>query len=247
MICILDIIYNMYQAGPMNVSGPQLARRGGLGDDVAAYVREQILTGLLKPGTHIDQDAICGALGVSRSPVREAIVVLGQEGLLEVLPRRGARVAYLTRDDVIDHYELFGLVSGRAAAAAAGGLSEADEARLRAIHAQFDPRSAVNMSDLNAEFHRVINRYSSPRTQWLLRLLERSVPSRYYEFASGWDERAVEHHAEILLALVDRDAETARKAMEHHLHESGVAAADALEAQGFWAEGAADPLPGDPK
>lgn len=229
----------------MEVSGPQPVRRGGLADDVAAYVREQILTGLLKPGTHIDQDAICEALGVSRSPVREAIIVLGQEGLLEVLPRRGAQVAYLTRADVIDHYELFGLVSGRAAAIAAENLSKADEEELQRIHAQFDPRGGQDMSELNADFHRVINRYSSPRTRWLLRLLERSVPSRYYEFADGWDERAVGHHAQILLALMNRDGEAARKAMEHHLNEGGVTAADALEAQGFWDDSTNEHSPGE--
>ncbi|MFZ9017431.1 MAG: GntR family transcriptional regulator, partial [Ilumatobacteraceae bacterium] len=103
------------------VYGPEadrFRRRGGLADEVAAYVRGLILTGSLKPGTKIDQDAICEALGVSRSPVREAIVILGQEGLLDVTPRRGASVAQLTPDDIVDHYALVGAVAGRAAAMA---------------------------------------------------------------------------------------------------------------------------------
>ncbi len=107
----------MSEQRALGVTAPK--QRGALADDVAAYIRELILTGQLKPGTRVDQDGIGEAMGVSRSPIREAIVVLGQEGLLEVLPRRGAIVAKLTRDDVIDHYELVGLVSGRAASIAA--------------------------------------------------------------------------------------------------------------------------------
>lgn len=214
-------------------------RRGGLADDVVSYVRELILTGSLKPDTHIDQEAIGEALGVSRSPVREAIVVLGQEGLLEVLPRRGAKVAHISRSDVIDHYELFGLVSGRAASMAATELQDEDLDCLRDLHRQFEegarePIDSAALSSLNAEFHRVINRAVLPRTRWLLRLLDRTVPSRYFEFAEGWDQQAVTHHREILAALVARDAAGARQAMETHLHQSGVAAANALEAQGFW-------------
>ncbi len=216
----------------LGVSAPR--RRGGLADDVATYVRELILTGALKPGSRLDQDAIGDAVGVSRSPVREAIVVLGQEGLLEVLPRRGAIVAPLTRGDVIDHYELFGLVSGRAAGIAAVELSDQRRADLRAIHERFVPGSGADMSALNREFHRMINSTAPPRTKWLLRLLEKSVPSRYYEFATGWDETAIGHHREIIEAIGNRDADEARRAMEHHLHESGVVAADALERQGFW-------------
>lgn len=219
---------------------PKPLRRGGLADDVVSYVRELILTGSLKPGTHIDQEAIGDALGVSRSPVREAIVVLGQEGLLEVLPRRGAQVASISRSDVIDHYELFGLVSGQAAAVAAKKLDAEDLERLDELHRQFErgtKESSVGseaMSSLNAEFHRVINRSASPRTRWLLRLLDRTLPSRYFEFAEGWDQQAVAHHGEILAAIVAKDSERARQAMESHLHQSGVAAADALQAQGFW-------------
>ncbi len=130
---------------PSGVSAPR--RRGGLADDVATYVRELILTGSLKPGTRIDQDAIGDAVGVSRSPVREAIVVLGQEGLLEILPRRGAIVAPLTRSDVIDHYELFGLISGRAAGIAATELSDQQRSELRSIHDLFAPGSGAQVHD----------------------------------------------------------------------------------------------------
>ena len=84
---------------------PARRRRGVLADDVAVYVRDLILTGQLRPGTKIDQDAVGLALDVSRSPIREALVVLGQEGLVEVSPHRGAFVTRLSPDDIIDDLE----------------------------------------------------------------------------------------------------------------------------------------------
>lgn len=215
----------------------RLRRRGGLATDVAAYIRGLVLTGALKPGTKVDQEAICEALDVSRSPVREAIVVLGQEGLLDVTPRRGAAVAQLTPDDIVDHYALFGTVSGRAAAMAAEQLDDAGLTELAEVHRAFEQgtgRAPEELAELNDRFHRIINACAPRRTRWLLGLLVRSVPTDYYEFADGWDAQAVGHHAEILAAIAARDPERAQRAMEHHLHASGVAAAEALRAQGFW-------------
>ena len=67
-----------------------------------------------------------------------------------------------------------------------------------------------------------------------MRLLVKSVPTSHYEFADEWDAHAVEHHALILDAIIARDGEAARRAMEHHLRESGLAAAESLRRQGFW-------------
>jgi DNA-binding GntR family transcriptional regulator len=220
--------------GPHQGARQPPRRRGGLADEVVFYVREQILTGALKPGTKIDQEALGDALDVSRSPIREALVILGQEGLIDLIPRRGAVVADLTPEDIVDHYELFGVVAGRAAAIAASTLDDEEIEQLRAIHNRFVDGTEDDLSALNWAFHRIINRAAPRRTRWLLRLLERSVPADYYEFTDGWDAQAVRHHAAILEAIVDRDADEARRRMEHHLHESGMAAVAYLEHQGFW-------------
>ena len=206
-------------------------RRGGLADEVASHIRELILTGALRPGTKIDQEAIGEALDVSRSPIREAVVGLGKEGLLNVTPRRGAVVG---PEDIVDHYELVGMVSGRAAAMAATSLSQSQIDELRGIHARFVVGTDADWSALNEEFHRIINQVAPRRTQWLVRLLVKSVPERYYEFADGWNTKAVERHAAILAAIVNRDDEVARQKMERHLRESGLAAAAVLRKQGFW-------------
>lgn len=211
-------------------------RRGGLAEDIVSYVRGQILSGQLKPGEKVDQEAIADALDVSRSPIREALIILGQEGLLDVTPRRGAFVANLSREDVIDHYELFGLISGRVAAMAADQMTADCLADLQAVHDQFAAASADEHSKLNDEFHRLINNAAPRRTRWLLRHLERSIPEGFYGTTPGWTERAVTDHQSIMDAISQRDSSSARQAMEEHLHAAGVAAVHALEGQGFWEE-----------
>ena len=104
-----------------------------LKDTAAAYLREQILTGQLTPGTKVDQDEISVALGMSRLPVREALIELAQESLIDAVPRRGAFVARLERADIIDHYRIFGLIAGLAGAGPRTSLTD-DAARAAAPH-----------------------------------------------------------------------------------------------------------------
>lgn len=209
-------------------------RRGSLADDVAVYTRHLILTGVLAPGEHVDQQAICQALNVSRSPIREALVILGQEGLVTMSHHRGAFVAEITPEDIADHYELFGTVSGRAAALAAECLTVDDIADLVAVHQRFVDGDPEQQSVANREFHRIINKSAPRRTRWLLALLGRSVPADYYVFSNGMYADAADDHQLVLDAISRRDPDQARRAMENHLHKGGQAATEALRRRNFW-------------
>jgi DNA-binding GntR family transcriptional regulator len=223
------------------VSAPTpLPRRGAshpsLKDSAADYLREQILTGQLTPGTKIDQEEISAALGISRLPVREALIELANEGLVDAVPRRGAFVASLERADIVDHYRVFGLVAGLAASRAATSLTDADLVELRAIHESFTAATdADTQASWNHEFHRRINRAGgSRRLVSVLALLSRSLPVRYFEFVPGWAETSARHHARILTALEQRDAHEAQRLMEHHVTESGELAVGILQEMGYW-------------
>ena len=218
-----------------------LPRRGStshpsLKDSAADYLREQILTGQLTPGTKIDQDEISAALGISRLPVREALIELANEGLVDAVPRRGAFVASLERADIVDHYRVFGLVAGLAASRAATSLTDADLVELRAVHESFAAATdADTQASWNHEFHRRINRAGgSRRLVSVLALLSRSLPVRYFEFVPGWAETSAHHHARILTALEQRDAHEAQRLMEHHVTESGELAVGILQEMGYW-------------
>jgi DNA-binding GntR family transcriptional regulator len=209
--------------------------RRGLAAEVADDLRERILTGILRPQARIDQDALADEFAMSRVPVREALIALAQEGLVEVVPRRGTYVAAIEPDDVLDHYEMYGLASGIAAARAARRLSPEAKAELRQVHERFiAARGNAEREKLNEEFHRILNSVSGNRLRSLLRLLSRSLPSHYYAFASKWSSQAAAHHGEILAAVEAGDELAARRAMESHLAESGREAVKVLQKQGFW-------------
>jgi DNA-binding GntR family transcriptional regulator len=183
-------------------------------------------------------DEVADAHGMSRLPVREALITLEQEGLVVTEPRRGTYVATITPEDVVDQYEVYGLVAGMAAARAAARLSADELDELRRAHQQFTKaRGGAAPQRANAAFHRVINRAAGQRSRSILGLLARSLPSQHYLFDSAWAELAAEHHERILAAVERRDADGARAAMVDHLLVSGQEAVVALRRKGFWPAG----------
>jgi DNA-binding GntR family transcriptional regulator len=207
-----------------------------LKDAAAAYLREQILTGQLTPGTKVDQDEISEALGMSRLPVREALIELAHESLIDAVPRRGAFVARLERADIMDHYRIFALVAGLAASRAATSLTDEQLDELRSVHASFASATDSDaQAQWNHEFHRLINRAGgSRRLVSVLALLSRSLPVKYFEFVPNWAETSARHHARILTALEEHDAHEAQRLMEHHIAESGELAVEILQEMGYW-------------
>lgn len=225
----------MAEAGPYR-NRQRPVKRERFAEEVASELRELILAGKLASGERIDQDAVAEAHGMSRLPVREALIALEQEGLVVNTQRRGAYVAQLSPEDVLDQYEVYGLVAGIAAARAAERLTPEEIADLRKAHEQFvKARGGAAQQRSNEEFHRIINRVASRRLRSMLGLLSRSLPSHHYMFDSAWAALAADHHERVLVAIEHRDAAAARAAMTEHLVASGKQAVVALTSKGFWA------------
>ncbi|MFD6222333.1 GntR family transcriptional regulator [Nocardia asteroides] len=198
-------------------------------------IRRRIFAGELRPGDKIDQDEIAESLGISKLPVREALIALELESLVDMPPRRGAFVALLTRDDVRDHYWLLGLVSGLAAARAAERIGVSSLDALGAILDRMTTASSRDRETLNFDFHRMINRASgSRRLLTELKVLGSAGPHGFYETHDDWSDTADRDHREILAALRARDADTARAATEKHFLHGGDRAVHMLESRGFW-------------
>lgn len=212
------------------------SRRRNLGDDVAVHIRSMILTGTLKAGERIDQDAIADRLGVSRLPVREALIALDQEGLVVTVPRKGTYVQRLDRDDIVDHYQLFGQVAGLAAARACARMTPEQVDELASIHERMhSTRSVHEQEQLNHELHKLINSASgSKRITSMVKLLSRSLPMPYADFPTAWLGEAERQHQEIVDAFRRRDTLAAQRAMETHIVASGRHAVDVLDSMGFF-------------
>lgn len=209
-----------------------------LKDTAADEIRRRIFAGELPPGSKIDQERLARDLGISRVPVREALITLHDEGIIENVARRGAFVARLSREDVHDHYRLLGVVSGLAAERAAANLSEEDLAGLRAIADLMESGvSAREEERLNFELHRRINRAArSRRLLSVLGVLQHAIPGTFYESHSEWSDRAHDDHRRMIDALGARDGSRARQEIERHFVGAADRAVAYLEARNFWGD-----------
>ncbi|WP_344595909.1 GntR family transcriptional regulator [Actinomadura vinacea] len=187
---------------------------------VVQWVRRAIFTGQLKPGERINQDELAEKLELSRLPIREAMIALEREGLIRTVPRRGSFVWDFRRQDILDQYEVYAMVSELATQRAAINVSEEEIALLyRSVDEMAAHKDPAQRETANDQFHAIINRASrSPRLMWLLGLLASSVPSGFHE--SGW-EIAARDHREIVEHLERRDGEAAAKAMREHIRHTG--------------------------
>lgn len=167
---------------PASLPQRQLNRRSS-GEVAALYIRKLIFDGYLRPGARVHQDDVAQALGISRIPVREALIALEQQGWVTLEPNRGAFVAPLDEQAVRDHYELYGLVYGFAAKKAL----ERSEAVLGEKLVQLaddyertaDPAEAQRIA---LSFHAaVIDAACSPRISVVVRALSALVPGDFYE------------------------------------------------------------------
>jgi DNA-binding GntR family transcriptional regulator len=206
------------------------------GEQVALYIRSLVFEGELRPGRRIPQDEIAKTLGVSRIPVREAIIALEREGLVTIEPHRGAFVNPITRDTIRDQYELYGLAFGLAIRRAAerGGDSFVDE--LTAIHAALvaatDPDS---FSARNDEFlGLIVGAAGSPRVQAVLRVLSGLVPGNYFAQVPGAMETQRTGTTAMMRAVRKSGGDDAAEACLVMMRHQGDAVIELLDARDFF-------------
>ena len=193
----------------------------------AGELRDRILTGVLEPGTRIDLDQLSAEFGISRTPVREALLELSYEGLVAVTPRSGITVLGITPEDAEDNFAVLATLAGKAAEWATSRITAA---QLADLHTLAD--AIVGAGDVvaaNRQFHRALNRASgSPRLLTYLRQAVRVVPANYFELFPEQARRSRKEHAELLAAIGRGDGAAARAIAEAHVLDAGAALGDWL-------------------
>ncbi|KAA9149216.1 GntR family transcriptional regulator [Amycolatopsis acidicola] len=218
-----------------------LPRRPQLADEVAAHLRNLIMSGEARPGEYLRLDQVAAELGVSVTPVREALAALRGEDMVELEPHRGFVVAPLSEVDVADMFELqAGLATtllGRAAAnLSAGDLDELERLNDELADAANVPDPA-ELERLEYDFHRAINRAAhSRKLSWFLRNATVYLPRPFYSSDPEWRELTVASHRKILRALRKGDVATGGVEMHRHVTESGARLIAHLEKTGLWRE-----------
>jgi DNA-binding GntR family transcriptional regulator len=219
-----------------------LGRRRQLSDEVADHIRDLIMAGRVRHGEFLRLERIAEELGISVTPVREALLSLRGEGFVTLEPRRGFMPAPLTRQDVQDLFEAQAYFAGELAARTAGKITEAELVSLERTQARleeaFEAGDSAAIERANHRFHRRINLCAgSPKTAFLLRTVVRYAPRRFYASIDGWTRASADDHRLVLAALRAGDAAAARQAMRAHIRHAGTLLAVHLEAQGFWGPG----------
>jgi DNA-binding GntR family transcriptional regulator len=200
--------------------------RRQLGDEVASYVRDLIMSGQLHSGDFIRQERIADELGLSATPVREGLLSLRGEGFVQLVPRRGFVVAPLSASDIRDLFTAQALLAGELVSLAAARMDAAELREITGIHQAL--RKAAMAGDgeaverLNHDFHRRINLVAdAPRLAWMLSISTKFAPRRFFATIPGWSKASAQDHAAILKAISEHDAEAARAAMMRHMENAG--------------------------
>jgi DNA-binding GntR family transcriptional regulator len=197
--------------------------------DVAERLRQQIFARELEPGSWIDEMKLCGELGISRTPLREALKVLAAEGLVTMKVRRGAYVTEMSADDVAQVFHLLSLLESDAAATVAMHANDDQRDLLARLHARLESqvRRRSEFFATNEQFHMALLEMAGNR--WALQMVTdlRKVMklNRHHSlFKQGRLADSLAEHRALMKAIEKRDAAGASRLMHIHF-DNGLDAA----------------------
>ena len=219
--------------------------RLSLHDQVATRLRTMLIEGQIPPGAKLNERELCERLHVSRTPLREAIKLLGAEGLVDLLPNRGAVAVRLTEADVINTFEVLAVLEGMSGELAAQRITDDEIAEVRALHyemlACYSRRDMSGYYRLNAEIHRAIN---DAAKNPVLTATYRSINARVQSlrFRTNQNEKkwklAMKEHDAMIAALDARDGGALRDILMEHMHHKRDSVLDLLRAGEIYPEAA---------
>lgn len=198
-------------------------------EEVAEHVRQRIFGRALEPGAWIDEQRLCSEMGISRTPLREALKVLASEGLVTMKPRRGAYVTEMSERDVREAYQLLALLESDAAGEVARRASAAELAELSALHAALEAAAPEREAFFaaNERFHlRLLeiegNRWRLHMVTDLRRLMK--LNRHHSLFREGRLAESLQEHRDLMAALARREPDAAVRLARAHF-ENGLRAA----------------------
>jgi DNA-binding GntR family transcriptional regulator len=194
--------------------------RRPLRDDVHAALRTRIVEGQFLPGSRLQDVQLAAELGVSRTPIREALLRLAAEGLVESDPNRGFFVAPLRREEILETYPIVWTLECLALDSLAP-LTTAQIKDLRQINAEMaaDPADAVRRQECDVRWHQTLVEPCGNRRLLALLASLKQIIRRYecvYMLDPSLVRRSVRDHTEILAALAANQREEARRLLERN-------------------------------
>jgi DNA-binding GntR family transcriptional regulator len=193
-------------------------------DALRDRLEQDIVTGALRPGERLDEQSLADRFGVSRTPIREALMQLASAGLVELQARRGAFVASLSLREVIERFEVMAALEGACGALAARRLTDGERARLLQAHEACRREAGSGDADAyyyaNERFHRTL--YDGSHNGYLAeqaRLLhDRLKPYRRLQLrARSRVATSLAEHQAVVDAVLAGDGDAAERALKSHI------------------------------
>ncbi len=212
-------------------------QRRTLSEDLLRQLESEILSGVLRPGTRLDEQVLAARFNVSRTPVREALWHLGSSGLVQMRPHQGAVVTQLTVAALLEMFQVMAELEGLCARLAARRMSREERAELRVIHERCGDCASGGNEDgffeRNTDLHEAI--CVSARNRFLLQqvrdLRKRLNPyRRILTRQPGVMRKSVEEHEQFVCAIEKGDEAAAHDVMRSHLNMLGGEAGDLVAA-----------------
>ena len=211
----------------LDLSRTHLDRARPLREQIYPVLRMAILCGTIKPGEVIDEKGIAEQLKVSRTPVREAVMRLSDEHLVDVVAQSGTRAARIDRKEIAEAYLIRRALETESAAEAAPRMAQDHADRLAGLliqHARaIERRNYVEAIRCDDRFHEYITSISGLPRLWAMIEKCKAPLDRCRHMMlprAGQAEATLEQHREIIRALNSRDPERARTAMRSHLEQA---------------------------
>jgi DNA-binding GntR family transcriptional regulator len=195
-----------------------------LHDEVAERIRELVLSGELEPNSRVNELELAMRFGISRTPLREAIKILATEGMLELLPNRGARVTAVNEAEIDEMLEVIAGLEANAARLLAKRITDAEIAEIAETHEAmleaYEKRDETAYFTLNRQIHEAMMRAARNATlaQLYAGLSSRIQRFRYaaHKTPEQW-QRAIDEHEQMLRLMIKRDGEGLARLMEAHI------------------------------
>lgn len=195
-----------------------------LHQEIANQIRGMIRNGFLVKGQKIDEKHLCESMGVSRTPVREALRILSSEGLIDLIPNKGAYISQPPIKEIKDMFEVMSVLEGTCARLATKKMEEKDFRKIEALHQElekhYSKRNHEAYLENNNAYHvfiqelpgnKVLNDVINGLRQKILLYRHRQLyqPERF--------KQSIEEHRNLLEAFRKRDAALAERLMKRHL------------------------------
>lgn len=195
-----------------------------LPQEVARRIREMIRKGILKEGDKVVEKPLCEAMGVSRTPFREALRLLSSEGLIQLIPNKGARVAQPSMQDIREMFQVMSILEGTCARQCAEKLNEKGLRKLENLYNRLEQHAEERNHEkymvVNHRYHTLVQELAGNRilSEVINGLRQKILLYRYRQiYLPNRLGESMQEHSDLQEAFRNKAPEAAERLMKEHL------------------------------